>query len=62
MGSAATTSLPMPSLVNKSLTLKVTWGMVQAWVAKKLVNVTFYEFLRCPFIALAPLFHEKRDI
>jgi len=23
-------------------------GMVQAWVAKKLVNVTFYKFFRCP--------------
>jgi hypothetical protein len=23
-------------------------GMVQAWVDKKLVNVTFYEFFLCP--------------
>jgi hypothetical protein len=23
-------------------------GMVQAWVAQKLVNVTFYKFLGCP--------------
>ena len=23
-------------------------GMVQAWVAPKLVNVTFYKFLGCP--------------
>jgi hypothetical protein len=37
-------------------------GMVQAWVAKKLINVTFYEFLRCPFFALGPRFHENRDI
>jgi len=36
--------------------------MVQAWVAKKLVNVTFYEFLRYPFFALGPRFHENRDI
>jgi len=35
---------------------------VQAWVAKKLVNVTFYEFLRCPFFALGPQFPENRDI
>ncbi len=37
-------------------------GMVQAWVAKKLVNVTFYEFLSCPFYALGPRFHENRNI
>ena len=37
-------------------------GMVQAWVAKKLLNVTFEEFLRCPFFALGPWFHENRDI
>ena len=39
-----------------------TAGMVQAWVAKKLVNVTFYEFLRCPFFALGPRLQENRDI
>ena len=32
------------------LTLQAVVGMVQAWVAKKLVNVTFYKFLRCPFL------------
>ena len=37
-------------------------GMVQAWVAKKLVNVTFYKFLQCPFFALGPRFHENHDI
>ncbi len=36
--------------------------MVQAWVAPKLVNVTFYEFLQCPFFALGPPFHENCDI
>ncbi len=36
--------------------------MVQAWVGCKLLNVTFYEFLRCPLFALGPLFHENRDI
>ena len=25
-------------------------GMEQAWVGQKLVNVTFYEFLRCPIL------------
>ena len=25
-------------------------GMVQAWVAKKLANVTFYEFFRCQIL------------
>jgi hypothetical protein len=39
-----------------------TAGMVQAWVDKKLVNVTFYEFLRCPFFALGLRFHKNRDI
>ena len=28
--------------------------MVQAWVAKKLVNVTFYKFLRFPFLLWDP--------
>ena len=37
-------------------------GMVQAWVGQKLVNVTFYEFLQCPFFALGPRFHENSDI
>ena len=32
----------------------LTASMVQAWVGQKLVNVTFYEFLRCPFFALGP--------
>jgi len=36
--------------------------MVQAWVAKKLVNMTFYEFLRCPYFALGPQFHEHSYI
>ncbi len=31
-----------------SSTCQPQGGMVQAWVAKKLVNVTFYEFFRCP--------------
>jgi hypothetical protein len=38
------------------------FGMVQARVAKKLLNVTFQEFLRCPFFALGPRFHKNRDI
>ena len=37
-------------------------GSVQAWVAKKLVNVTFYEFLRCLFFALGSRFHKNRAI
>ncbi len=44
------------------LTQQAVVGMVQAWVAKKLVNVTFYKFLRCPFFALGPRFHENHDI
>ena len=36
--------------------------MVQAWVAKNLVNVTFYEFLGCPIFALSPQFDKYRDI
>ncbi len=35
---------------------------MQAWVGQKLVNVTHYEFLRCPFFALGPRFHENRNI
>jgi len=35
---------------------------VQAWVGQKLVNVTFYEFLPCPFFALGPRFHENHAI
>ena len=27
-------------------------GMVHAWVSQKLVNMTFYEFLRCPIFDL----------
>jgi len=37
-------------------------GMVLAWVGKKLLNVTFQEFLRCPIFALGPQFHKNRDI
>ena len=37
-------------------------GMVQAWVAQKLVNVTFYKFLLCLIFALGPQFHKNRDI
>ena len=36
--------------------------MVHAGVAKKLVNITFYEFLRCPIFALGPRFHKNCDI
>ena len=32
-------------LINFVLHCTAGYGMVQAWVAKKLVNVTFYEFL-----------------
>jgi hypothetical protein len=38
------------------------WYGVQAWVGQKLENVTHYEFLRCPFFALGPRFHDIRDI
>ena len=37
-------------------------GMVQSRVAKKLLKVTFEEFLRRPFFALGPRFHENCDI
>ena len=36
--------------------------MVQAWVTKKLVHVTFYGFFRCPIFALVPRFHKNHDI
>ena len=29
-------------------TLLLSMGMLQAWVAKKLANVTFYKFFQCP--------------
>ena len=37
-------------------------GMMQVWVGQKLVNVTFYNFLRCPIFALGPRFHKNRNI
>jgi hypothetical protein len=36
--------------------------MVQAWVAKKHVHVTFYEILQFLFFALGCRFHENCDI
>ncbi len=42
--------------------LEESQGMVQDCLAKKLVNVTFYKFFRCPFFALGPQFHENHDI
>ena len=62
MGSAATTSLPMPSLVNKSLTLKVTWGMVQAWVAKKLVSDPLRVFTMSIYCSGTPISREPRHL
>ena len=41
-------------------TISLVDDMVQAWVAQKLVNVTFYEFLRCPICSGTPIPQESR--
>ena len=38
----------LPCLPPHKKCISYAFGMVQAWVGQKLVNVTFYEFLRCP--------------
>jgi hypothetical protein len=41
--------ITITSQVNVTL---FTGGMVQAWVAQKLVNVSFYKFLRCTIFTI----------